>query len=201
MKFLKSITALMGAALLTTAAPAQEGEDKADKIGSVNMQRLLNSFYKTTQTRNSFKQYEERLKEADKKKLDEIAALVEEAKTLRESAEGGGIDIEKKSRVYREATFKQSKAEGMQRGRVTWAQQKQAAFNEKINVELAKHRKEIIGVIKELAKEDGYDFIFDRSGTSGAGVPILSYSKDATDLTGVILERINKDAPEEKEGE
>ena len=43
--------------------------------------------------------------------------------------------------------------------------------------------------------------MFNRSGASGAGIPILSYSKDATDITGNLLERINKDAPEKKEEE
>ena len=89
----------------------------------------------------------------------------------------------------------------MQKGRVAWARQKQAAFNDKINTELAKHRKEIIAIIQEVAKAEGYDFVFDRSGSSGAGIPILSYSKDASDITGNLLERINKDAPEEKEEE
>lgn len=201
MKFIQSIAALMGAALMFSTAFAQEGEEKADKIGSVNMQRLLNGFYKTTETRNSFKKYEDRLKEADKKKVEEIGALIEEAKSLRESADGGGVDIEKRSRVFQEAAIKKSRAEQLQKGRVDWARQKQAAFNDKINTELAKHRKEIITIVKEVAKEEGYDFIFDRSGSSGAGIPILSYSKDATDLTGVLMERINKDAPEKKEGE
>ena len=75
------------------------------------------------------------------------------------------------------------------------------AFNDKINTELSMHRKEIIAIIQEVAKAEGYDFVFNRSGASGAGIPILSYSKDATDITGSLLERINKDAPEEKEEE
>ena len=89
----------------------------------------------------------------------------------------------------------------MQKGRVAWARQKQAAFSDKINTELAEHRKEIIAIIQEVAKAEGYDFVFDLSGSSGAGIPILSYCKDATDITGNLLERINKDAPEEKEEE
>ena len=185
---------------MCSTAFAQEGEEKADKIASVNMQRLLNGYYKTAETRDSFKQYEARLKEADKKKVEEIEALVEESKTLRASAEGGSVDTEKRSRAFSEAAKKNGKADYLQKGRVAWAKQKQAAFNDKINIELSKHRKEIIGIIQEVAKVEGYDFIFDRSGSSGAGVPILSYAKDATDLTGYILERINKDAPE-KEGE
>ena len=58
---------------------------------------------------------------------------------------------------------------------------------------------EILKMVQKYGEDEGYDYIFDRSGASGAGVPILSYTKDATDLTAVLLEIINKDAPEKAE--
>jgi Skp family chaperone for outer membrane proteins len=201
MNFFQPIAALLGAALIFSTALAQEGEGKPDKIASVNMQRLVSSFYKTKLTLDSFKQYEDRLKDADKKKVEEITALNEEAQALRKSGEGSSVNAEKRSQIFRDASFKKQRADNLQKGRVAWARQKQAAFNDKINTELAKHRKEIIAIIQEVAKAEGYDFVFDRTGASGAGIPILSYSKDATDITGNLLERINKDAPEEKEEE
>ena len=201
MKFFQPIAALLGTALIFSTALAQEGEGKPDKVASVNMQRLVSSFYKTKLTRDSFKQYEDRLKDADKKKVEEITALNEEAQALRKSGEGSSVNAEKRSQIFREASFKKQRADNLQKGRVAWARQKQAAFNDKINTELAKHRKEIIAIIQEVAKAEGYDFVFDRSGSSGAGIPILSYSKDASDITGNLLERINRDAPEEKEEE
>ncbi len=201
MKFFQPIAALLGAAMICSTALAQEAEGKPDKIASVNMQRLVSSFYKTKLTRDSFKQYEDRLKDADKKKVEEITALNEEAQALRKSGEGSSVNAERRSQIFREASIKKQQADNLQKGRVAWARQKQAAFNDKINTELAKHRKEIIAIIQEVAKAEGYDFVFNRSGASGAGIPILSYSKDATDITGNLLERINKDAPEEKEEE
>ena len=201
MKFFQPIAALLGTALIFSTALAQEGEGKPDKVASVNMQRLVSSFYKTKLTRDSFKQYEDRLKDADKKKVEEITALNEEAQALRKSGEGSSVNADKRSQIFREASSKKQRADNLQKGRVAWARQKQAAFNDKINTELAKHRKEIIAIIQEVAKAEGYDFVFDRSGSSGAGIPILSYSKDASDITGNLLERINKDAPEEKEEE
>ncbi len=64
-------------------------------------------------------------------------------------------------------------------------------------MDFSKLRLELMEMVREVGDEQGYDFIFDRSGASGANVPILSYAKDATDLTAVLLERINKDAPDE----
>jgi Skp family chaperone for outer membrane proteins len=89
-----------------------------------------------------------------------------------------------------------------------WLERKNAAFKEKENIELGKLREEILDAVREVGKEEGYDFIFDRSGASGANVLILAYAKDATDLTALVLERINRDAPKKdkdqedpKEGE
>ena len=55
MKFFQPIAALLGVAMIFSAALAQESEGKPDKIASANMQRLLNSFYKTKLTQDSFK--------------------------------------------------------------------------------------------------------------------------------------------------
>ena len=62
-------------------------------------------------------------------------------------------------------------------------------------------REELVLMVQAVGEEKGFNFIFDRSGASGTGVAVLVYTKDATDLTGILLERINKDAPVEKKDE
>jgi hypothetical protein len=54
-----------------------------------------------------------------------------------------------------------------------------------------------MAMVRELGEAEGYDYIFDKSGTSGSSIPILAYTKDATSLTAKMLERINRDAPKE----
>ena len=99
--------------MICSTALAQEGEGKPDKIASVNMQRLVSSFYKTQITRDSFKQYEDRLKDADKKKVEEITALNEEAEALRKSGEGSSVNAEKRSQIFREASIKKQQADNL----------------------------------------------------------------------------------------
>jgi len=72
---------------------------------------------------------------------------------------------------------------------------------EKDSMDRAVIRKEVLEIVQKVANEEGYDYIFDRSGGSLAGVSVLVYTKDATDLTGVLLARINENAPEKKEAE
>jgi hypothetical protein len=54
---------------------------------------------------------------------------------------------------------------------------------------------EIRKLVEEEAKKEDYDYVFDKSGLSTSQVPFLLYTKDATDITAVLLEDLNKDAP------
>ena len=50
-------------------------------------------------------------------------------------------------------------------------------------------------MVKDKAKADGYDFVFDKSGISLTTVPVLLYYKDAVDFTDQVVVELNKDAP------
>lgn len=54
---------------------------------------------------------------------------------------------------------------------------------------------EILVVVRDKAKTEGYDFIFDKSGMSLSTVPVLIYYKDAVDITDQIIVELNKGAP------
>ena len=197
MKLFNSIIALAFGSLIVTSASAQEGKD--DKIATVDMQKLVAEFYKTAETRDSFKVYEDEIKEQNTIRVDAIKAIVEEAKKLQKQAEEPSLDREKKNELFNELNRNQQEVQGLDGDRTAWIQRKQAALTEKAKIDFGEVRMEILKMVQKYGEDEGYDYIFDRSGASGAGVPILSYTKDATDLTAVLLEIINKDAPEKAE--
>ena len=197
MKLFNSIIALAFGSLIVTSASAQEGKD--DKIASVDMQKLVAQFYKTAETRDSFKVYEDEIKEQNIIRVDAIKAIVEEAKKIQKQAEEPTLDREKKNELFNELNRKQQEVQGLDGDLTAWIQRKQTALTEKAKIDFGEVRMEILKMVQKYGEDEGYDYIFDRSGASGAGVPILSYTKDATDLTAVLLEIINKDAPEKGE--
>ena len=199
MKLLKSIIALAFGALMVSSASAQEDkEDKEDKIATVNMQKLVAEFHKTASTRESFKVYEEQIKEQDESRVEAIKAIVEEGKLLQKQTDDPSLSRDKKNELFNELNRKQQEIQGLDSDRTAWIQRKQAALTEKAKIDFGVVRMELLNIVKAYGEREGYDYIFDRSGASGAGVPILSYTKDATDLTAILLEIINKDAPEEE---
>ncbi|YCM45930.1 OmpH family outer membrane protein [Verrucomicrobiaceae bacterium 227] len=195
MKLFKSIIALAFGSLVVIPASAQEEKD--DKIATVNMQKLVVEFYKTAETRDSFQVYEVQIKEQNTTRVENIKAIVEEVKKLQKQVEDPSLSREKMNELYNEINRKQQEAQGLDRDRTAWIQRKQAALTEKAKIDFGEVRMELLKIVQNYGETEGYDFIFDRSGASGAGVPILSYTKDATDLTAILLGIINKDAPKE----
>lgn len=194
MKFLKYTIALIAILSLTTA---HAQEDESDKIGTVNMQRLLADFHKTKALNKTFEGYQEEIQGQDVKRQEEIKAAAEEAKKLQQDAKDVNLSDEERSSLFRQSTAKQREAQGLLNDRSSWVQRKRAALNDQAKLEYGKLREEIMEIVNKVGDEEGFDYIFDNSGASGAGVSILVFTRDASDLTGMLIERINQDAPEE----
>lgn len=52
--------------------------------------------------------------------------------------------------------------------------------------------KEITEVVMEKVKANNFDLVFDRSGTSLNGVPVLLFSHDNVDFTNDVITVLNK---------
>src|SRR5438552_15693733 len=52
--------------------------------------------------------------------------------------------------------------------------------------------KEITDVVMEKVKSNSLDFVFDKSGMSLNGVPMLMYAKDNVDFTNDVITVLNK---------
>lgn len=193
MKRINKITTLLVGLLLLNPASAQ---DEPDKIGTVSMQKLVAEYYKMVDLKKAFQADAETVTEKDKERVENIKKLVEESRKLQTEAENANLPREKQEELMTKMVSQRREAQALESARVSWLQRKQAAFKEKEVIEKGKLRKEIVEMVKEVGKERGFDYIFDRSGASGANVSILAYAKDATDLTATMIERINRDAPE-----
>ena len=70
-------------------------------------------------------------------------------------------------------------------------------LNEKMLQRMKGILEEIRKLVEEHAKTENFDYVLDKSGLSASQVPFLLYTKDATEITEVILKNLNKDAPDE----
>ena len=201
MKSMKQLQFLLAILFGTFSQNSLSAQEDPDKIGTVDMQKLVRGYYKSKQVEKSFKGYSEELAEQNNKRVETINELVQSVRDLGKEIENPTLPKDKQEELLQKAISQQGEIRALKQALEDWGRRKQAALAEKQKIDFGELRVEIMEMVREVGEETGYDFIFDRSAASGANVLILAYAKDATDLTAVMIKRINRDAPDPSEQE
>jgi len=185
----KSLLLAAAAALVLPVAGFAQG---ALKVGTVDMNRAFKEYNKT---KDSEKKINE-AKDAAKKEYDDRAEnykkALEEINKLSQQLEAPALSADAKTAKAKERDEKIASIKNMEREinefRQTREQQlQQQAMRMRENI-----IKEITDIIMERVKTTSYDLVFDKSGPSMNGVPVLIYSKDSADFTTDVITALNK---------
>lgn len=174
-------------------------QEETDKIGTVDMQKLLAEYHKTKDLVARFKGYEQTILDQNEEKTEAIKKLATESQELQAQAENASLPQDKQKEMLGKVMGQRREVQAMEEARLTWLDRKRRAFQEAQSVDFGGLRKELVEMVKAVGEELEYDFIFDSAGASITNVQVLAYSKDATDLTALVIERANRDAPEDTE--
>jgi outer membrane protein len=165
------------------------------KFGVVDMSKAFSDFHKTKDAAEKFKiNLDKAQKEMNdrwsvyKNLMTDMQKLKKEASDpimTQDARAKKGMEFEEKGKELR--SLEQEIGEAQNR-RNTQLKQEDMSIRKGIY-------DEILVVVKEKAKAEGYDFIFDKSGMSLSTVPVLIYYKDAVDVTDLIIVELNKSAP------
>lgn len=171
-------------------------DDQNLKTGVVNMEKLVGEYYKT----KAF------AKKVDEEKKLVIAGLEEKHKLLvdlksqltaldnESKSDTLGDDRRKKLIEEQQAKYQQFTQYDAYLGALI--ARKQRAFTEKHKTELEAISKEVRNIVEQFAKEQEYEFVFDKS-AYGRVTTLIVFSKDAEDVTSLIIEKIKRDEPAE----
>jgi len=184
-KFLLLITAT---ALLLPAASYAQGF----KVGTVDMNRAFKEYNKT---KDSEKKINE-AKDAAKKEYDDRAEnykkALDEINKLNQQLDSPALSADKKTSMAKERDDKIANIKNMEREINEFRQTRERQLQEQAMRMRENIIKEISDLIMERVKTAGYDLVFDKSGPSMNGVPVLMYSKDSADFTTDIITALNK---------
>lgn len=194
MTIIRRITAVTLAVVLSGVASAQEGKLK---IATVDMQQLFKEYYRTNEAQKQINVERARIQKDNNERMARIRDLDTELQNMRKQIEDPSIADSKKQALYSEWQGKQQDGIQLDRERREFLQRRNQALNEKMVQRMKGILEEIRKLVEEQAKTEDYDYVFDKSGLSTAQVPFLLYTKDATDITAVLLKDLNKDAPPE----
>ena len=176
----------------TLAFPVVAFAQGALKIGTVDMQRAFKECSKTKDAEAKIndaknaakKEYDDRA-ESYKKALDEI-------NTLNKQLDAPALSADAKAQKAKERDDKIANIKNMEREINEFRQTRERQLQEQAMRMREGIVKEITDIVMEKVKANNMDLVFDRSGMSLNGVPVLMYSHDNVDFTSDIVAVLNK---------
>jgi outer membrane protein len=180
------------AALLSLPAFSEEGKLS---IATVNMQELFRQYYRTNEAQKKINVDRARIQKENNERLARLREIEENIGGLRKQLQDPSINDSKKQQLFKDLQTQNDEGTALDRERREFLQRRNQALNESMVQSMRGILEEIRKLVEEQAKRDGYDYVFDKSGLSTSQVPVLLYTKDATDITAVLLKTLNKDAP------
>jgi outer membrane protein len=183
---------LSTAFVLTLAFPIAAFAQGALKIGTVDMQRAFKEYNKTKDAEAKIndarmaakKEYDDRA-EAYKKALDEI-------NSLNKQLDAPALTAEAKTQKAKERDDKIANIKKMEREINDFSQTRDRQLQEQLGRMREGIVKEITDVVVEKVKANNMDFVFDKSGLSMNGVPVVMYAPANVDFTSDIIAVLNK---------
>ncbi len=186
----KLLLPLIGALALPGIAAAQQ-----IKIGAVDMGKVFAEYYKTKKAEAELKDRAAGYEKDLKSRAAELQKLQEDGRKLEEDAENPAFNEEKRSekRKLRDAKLTEFRllAQTLNETKNT----RERELREQQGRVRGAIVEEILKVVQDIAKRDGYHLIVDKAGNTLSGVSAFLYVQDTLDITSSIVKELNRNAP------
>jgi outer membrane protein len=184
---------LLSLALLASIAlPAAAFAQGAMKVGTVDMNRAFKEYNKTKGAESKINE----AKNAAKKEFDDRAEgykkALDEINKLNQQLEAPALSADAKTAKAKERDEKITNIKNMEREITEFRQTRERQLQDQAMRMREDIVKEITDVVMERVKANNLDLVFDKSGMSLNGVPLLMYSRENTEFTDDIVAALNK---------
>jgi len=186
------ILSLCAAALVVAIPGTLCAQSVTIKIGTVDMKKVFESYYKTKDAESKINEARNNAKKELEERMDTARKLLDEVKKLDEDIQRPELGKEAKEQKMKIRTEKANDVQSMDRE----IREFQASREKQLQEQSVRMRggivDEINKVVADKVRADGYDIVFDRSGPSLNGVPVILYAKDNYDFTPDVVTVLNK---------
>jgi outer membrane protein len=179
---------LVSLLLLPIAARAQG----TLKIGTVDMNRAFKEYNKTKDAEAKINDAKNQAKKEYDDRADTYKKSLDEVNNLNKQLDSPALSAEKKAQTAKERDDKIANIKNMEREINEFRQTRERQLQEQAMRMREGIVKEITDVVNEKVKANGLDLVFDKSGMSLNGVPLLMYSKENVDFTNDVITVLNK---------
>lgn len=184
---------LLSLALIASIAlPAAAFAQGTMKVGTVDMNRAFKDYNKTKDAEAKINE----AKNAAKKEFDERAEgykkALDEINKLNQQLEAPALSADAKTAKAKERDEKITNIKNMEREITEFRQTRERQLQDQAMRMREGIVKEITDVVMERVKANNLDLVFDKSGMSLNGVPLLLYSRENAEFTDDIVTALNK---------
>jgi outer membrane protein len=186
-KYLVLPILLLVAAFTTATASAQSA-----KFGTVDMKRVFDSYYKTKDAESKINEARNAAKKELEDRMDIAKKALDEVKKLDEDMQKPELSKDAKEQKAKIRSEKATELQNMDRE----IREFQASREKQLQEQSVRMRAGIVDdinkIVADRVKAENFDFVFDKSGPSLNGVPIVLFSRESYDFTDAVITALNK---------
>jgi len=167
--------------------------DAAPRMAVVRVTDIYKELPSTIELQTKIREEKEAILQDER--ADELRRVIAELQVLQVQLQDKSAppDEEANRKLARDYEIKRQEAKTLQQEFENFRQDRHKDINTRMVKSMQDTLNLIVEISTQLAKEQGYDGVFDSSGNTNTGVPFILYRKDSPDLTDEVRAAI-KDA-------
>jgi len=162
------------------------------KIGTVDMKKVFDGYYKTKDAESKINEQRNAAKKELEDRMDVAKKTLDEVKKLDDDLQNPALSKEEKDRKAKLRSDKATELQNMDRE----IREFQATREKQLQEQSMRMRAGIVDdidkVVADRVKAESYNLVFDKSGPSLNGVPIVLFSMESYDFTNEVVSILNK---------
>lgn len=190
----KLLTPLLAAALFAAASHSAHAQTK---IGTVDMNKIFSSYYKTKDAETRINEARSTAKRELDDRMDTYKKNVDGINKLNQDIENPALSKEAKETKSKERDDKIAETKNLEREIGEFRQSREKQLQEQAVRMRNGIVDEITKLVQDKVKAENFDLVLDRSGQSLNGVPILLFARENMDFSDELITQLNKNKPKD----
>ena len=178
--------------VLAVALPLCAFAQGALKIGTIDMNRAFKEYGKTKEAEKKINDARDAAKKEFDDRADQYKKALEEVNNLNKQLDAPALSADAKTQKAKERDDKINNIKNMEREINEFRQTRERQLQEQALRMREGIVKEITDIVMDRVKTQSMDLVFDKSGMSLNGVPLVMYSRDNYDFTNDVIAALNK---------
>ncbi len=159
------------------------------------MAKVFAEYYKTKKAESELKDRADSYQKDLRQQVADLQKMEEDGKKLQDESENPAFTDDKRAEKKKVLETKKTEYRIARQNFEEMKTNRERELFEQRNRVRMTIVDEIVKVVQEKAKKEGYSMIVDKTGLTQSGVPPFIYVQDALDVTSDILKTMNASAP------